>query len=193
MLPCSSCSLPGAIARRQGDEQPPSIYMDLLLLGLAPAGGYLAASIAGGAGGLLHHLFTLTGSAGGMSLWPSAAGYPTPGVARQRALRSADFPRPGFPDRGRPTSLGTLIIPSQVGGVNIPTFGEYSFRKKTKRNEWGNTRFEVYDLIVSGFHRSIAVNNSTYVRFIQWENAPSFVHLLQCLCEAVLSPKQSYL
>jgi len=32
----------------------------LLLLGLAPGGGYLAANIAACAGGLLHRLFTLT-------------------------------------------------------------------------------------------------------------------------------------
>jgi len=34
----------------------------LLLLGLAPGGGYLTASIAAYAGGLLHRLFTLTPS-----------------------------------------------------------------------------------------------------------------------------------
>ena len=34
----------------------------LLLLGLAPGGGYLAANIAACAGGLLHHHFTLTPS-----------------------------------------------------------------------------------------------------------------------------------
>ena len=38
---------------------------------------------------------------GGMSLWPDPAGNlvfqaPVPGVTRRRALRSADFPRPGF-------------------------------------------------------------------------------------------------
>jgi hypothetical protein len=32
----------------------------LSLLGLAPGGGYLAARIAADAGGLLHHLFTIT-------------------------------------------------------------------------------------------------------------------------------------
>ncbi len=31
---------------------------------------------------------------GGMSLWPDPAGYPAPGVTRQSALWSADFPRP---------------------------------------------------------------------------------------------------
>ena len=41
-----------------GDEQPPP--EGLLLLDLAPGGGYLAADITARAGGLLHHLFTLT-------------------------------------------------------------------------------------------------------------------------------------
>jgi hypothetical protein len=40
-----------------GDEQSPP--EGLLLLDLAPSGGYLAAGIAAHAGGLLHHLFTL--------------------------------------------------------------------------------------------------------------------------------------
>jgi len=44
--------------RDPGDEQPPP--EGLLLLDLAPGGGYLAADIAAHAGGLLHHLFTLT-------------------------------------------------------------------------------------------------------------------------------------
>ena len=54
----------------------------LSLLGLAPGGGYLAARIAANAGGLLHHLFTLTltpnpspegergGNGGYLFLWP---------------------------------------------------------------------------------------------------------------------------
>ena len=42
------------------------------LLGLAPGGGYLAARIAADAGGLLHHLFTVTSAQGkgGLFLWP---------------------------------------------------------------------------------------------------------------------------
>ena len=44
----------------------------LSLLGLAPGGGYLAARIAADAGGLLHHLFTITSAQGkgGLFLWP---------------------------------------------------------------------------------------------------------------------------
>jgi hypothetical protein len=83
------------------------------LLDLAPGGGYQAARIAANAGGLLHHLFTLTesrdsrveNSQGLLShlysplsatcfLWPYPAGLPAPGFPRHRALWSADFPRP---------------------------------------------------------------------------------------------------
>ena len=62
------------------------------LLGLAPGGGYLAICITANAGGLLHHHFTLA-LAGGSFLWPDPAGCPAPGVARQCALWSTDFPR----------------------------------------------------------------------------------------------------
>jgi len=48
----------GCGPRGPGDEQPPP--KGLPLLDLAPGGGYLAADIAARAGGLLHHLFTLT-------------------------------------------------------------------------------------------------------------------------------------
>ena len=34
----------------------------------------------------------LPGLPGGLFLWPDPAGYPAPGVARRRALWSADFP-----------------------------------------------------------------------------------------------------
>jgi hypothetical protein len=44
------------------DEQPPVRIRTSLLLGLAPDGGYLAVDITANAGGLLHHLFTLTRS-----------------------------------------------------------------------------------------------------------------------------------
>ncbi len=90
-----------------------------LLLGLAPGGGYLAASIAGRAGGLLHHLFTLTQphlqrerrkGGGGMSLWPDPAAmgaspprpgcYPAPcsvecGLSSGRLLTSNPPGQPG--------------------------------------------------------------------------------------------------
>src|SRR5574339_967580 len=87
------------------------------LLGLAPGGGYLAIHITVDAGGLLHHLFTITAptrppppnlsiwgrageGVGCLFLWPSSGrlaphgGFPAPGAIRRRALWSADFPRP---------------------------------------------------------------------------------------------------
>src|SRR5512139_1726690 len=95
------------------------------LLGLAPGGGYLAIHITADAGGLLHHLFTITtltpnpfslgtevlrgrgdeGSEGCLFLWPSSGrlaplgGFPAPGAIRRRALWSADFPRSHAPRR----------------------------------------------------------------------------------------------
>ena len=92
---CTSCSLPGTKARRAASSS---------LLGLAPDGGCLATDVTTRAGGLLHHLFTITARtlshAGGyLFLWPDPAGNgwvaaaPAPDVIRQRALWSADFPR----------------------------------------------------------------------------------------------------
>ena len=48
---------PGLIRRRAVSDRPKTISP---LLGLAPDGGYLAARITARAGGLLHHLFTIT-------------------------------------------------------------------------------------------------------------------------------------
>lgn len=69
----------------------------LFLLDLAPAEGCLAMRIAAHAGSLLHYLFILAGKLtvclGGLFLWPYLAGFPAPGVTRQHALWSADFPQ----------------------------------------------------------------------------------------------------
>jgi hypothetical protein len=51
------CSLPGAVRRRAVSHRPRTISP---LLGLAPGGGCLAVCITANAGGLLHHLFTIT-------------------------------------------------------------------------------------------------------------------------------------
>src|SRR3989304_6693850 len=92
----------------------------LPLLGLAPGGGCLAAGIAAGAGGLLHHLFILTeGSTAptsGMFLWPDPAGCPTPGITRHRALWSADFPRPRVAEPRPPGRPGGLFLSSSPRG-----------------------------------------------------------------------------
>ena len=67
---------------------------------LAPGGVYLAARITPGAGGLLHHRFTLTApalaSCGGGGLFSVALsrGSPRVGATDHPALRSPDFPRP---------------------------------------------------------------------------------------------------
>ncbi len=53
------CSLPGAVRRRAVSHRPQTISP---LLSLAPGGGYLAIRITANAGGLLHHLFTITTS-----------------------------------------------------------------------------------------------------------------------------------
>jgi len=56
-LPARSSGLPGAPGKRATSR--PQMRTSPLL-GLAPGGGYLAAGITTGAGGLLHHLFTIT-------------------------------------------------------------------------------------------------------------------------------------
>ncbi len=67
----------------------------LSLFDLALDGGCLAAHIAAGAGGLLHHLFTMTGMNPGCPfLWPDPTDHSVPGFPRRRALQSTDFPRP---------------------------------------------------------------------------------------------------
>jgi len=70
--------------------------MGLPLLDLAPGGGFLAVGVTTHAGGLLHHLFTLTPHPEvrcGLFLWSDPSGCPVPGVTRHLALWSADFPR----------------------------------------------------------------------------------------------------
>ena len=63
------------------------------------------------------HLCQLPGS---LFLWSYPEGYPSPGVARHRSLRSADFPRSRpWRNRDRPTNLGVFIIPFSRVGVNI--------------------------------------------------------------------------
>ena len=63
-------------------------------LGLAPDGVYLAACVTTGAGGLLHHRFTLTDlAAGGLLSVALSRGSPRVGVTHRPALWSPDFPR----------------------------------------------------------------------------------------------------
>lgn len=65
-LPHVSCSLPEA-ANPEVQVTSSHLPWGLLLLDLAPGGGYLAMDVAVHAGGLLHHLFTLTHSPEGVS------------------------------------------------------------------------------------------------------------------------------
>jgi hypothetical protein len=58
-LPAVSCGLPEAQTGRAAPCPPKRV---LPLLGLAPGGGCLAARVTTRAGGLLHHLFTITGT-----------------------------------------------------------------------------------------------------------------------------------
>ena len=69
------------------------------LLGLAPGGGCLAAGIAAGAGGLLHHLFTLTVTSELHVELSDAQAVVFCGPIRERALKEA-------PTRGLP---GTVL------------------------------------------------------------------------------------
>ena len=86
----------------------------LSLLDLAPDGGCLAAHIAVNAGGLLHHLFTLTvvprkAHFGYLFLWPDPTDCSIPGFPRRRALWSTDFPRFSRKlNRDHPTGLRWL-------------------------------------------------------------------------------------
>ena len=62
------------------------------LLGLAPGGGYLAIRITADAGGLLHHLFTITSRLsvrGCLFLWPSSGRLTPNGVFPPRVLPDA--------------------------------------------------------------------------------------------------------
>ena len=70
------CSLPGTdpthrregcVWRRAASHRPQTKSS---LLGLAPGGGYLATHITARAGGLLHHLFTITAKGSCLFLWP---------------------------------------------------------------------------------------------------------------------------
>jgi len=76
---------------------------------LAPGGVYRAAAVTCGAGGLLHHRFTLTAwpkPDGGLFSVALSRGSPRVGVTDHPALRSPDLPRrPAKPRRrGRPAS-----------------------------------------------------------------------------------------
>ena len=85
--PVTSCGSPGTIQRAISS-----------LLSLAPSGVYRAAPVARGAGGLLHHRFTLTcalfsEAIGGLFSVALSVGSPRLGVTQHPALWSPDFPQ----------------------------------------------------------------------------------------------------
>jgi len=82
---------------------------------LAPGGVCLAARITPGAGGLLHHRFTLTlGRAkGGLLSVALSRGSPRVGVTDHPALWSPDLPHRVSPRRGRPA--GSPAAASSIG------------------------------------------------------------------------------
>ncbi len=94
-----------------------------VLSGLAPGGVYLASPVTQGAGGLLHHRFTLTccaamqtsRRAGGLFSVALACGLPRVGVTHHPALRSPDVPRATFVTRDR------LVDPSAVQSTGVGT------------------------------------------------------------------------
>ena len=94
------------------------------LLGLAPGGGYLAICITTDAGGLLHHLFTITyphplrGEGGCLFLWPLSGRLTPHGESPPRVLSDAvlyrvrtfldpDNAEPRSPNRPEATSSYT--------------------------------------------------------------------------------------
>ena len=104
-LPDASCGLPGG----QGERAAPRAPKHSPLLGLAPGGGYLAGTVTSPAGGLLHHLFTLTRIAsGGMFLWPYPSSHPAWLLASTVLCGVRTFlTRSG---RDRPACLDAIVI-----------------------------------------------------------------------------------
>jgi len=90
------------VRRRAVSHRPQTISS---LLGLAPGGGYLAARITAHAGGLLHHLFTITLTPKGGELFVSVA------LIRQ-VHASRRFPRPGCYPTPCSMECGLSSIPS---------------------------------------------------------------------------------
>ena len=106
------CSLPGTgpthrregrVWRRAASHRPQTKSS---LLGLAPGGGYLAARITARAGGLLHHLFTITPREAGLFVSVAHSG---------RFAPFGGFPTPGYSPT--PCSIGvrTFLDPVNAG------------------------------------------------------------------------------
>ena len=103
---------------------------ECFLLGLAPGGVCLAATVARRAGELLPHRFTLTDlSDGGLFSVALSVGFPPLGVTQHPALRSPDFPpvtrvtgdRPAFSNALLSIPHGGASGGSTVGGPPLAT------------------------------------------------------------------------
>jgi hypothetical protein len=110
-LPAASCGLPASIGRATLNRSRRSrARRTRNPCDLAPGGVYRAARIAPGAGGLLHHRFTLAPAGpkpgrGGLFSVALSRGSPRVGVTDHPALRSPDLPHPAMAlmtRRGRP-------------------------------------------------------------------------------------------
>src|SRR4030067_23912 len=117
---------PAAYPELRGDGPSPARKRTSLLLGLAPSGGCLAGPIAGPAGGLLHHLFTLTARSRGRRVFSVAlsAGFPARALPGTVPCGARTFlGRPELVE-GRPRSPGQpacpVIIAARQVGVNAP-------------------------------------------------------------------------
>jgi hypothetical protein len=107
-LPAASCGLPASIGRaaleRSRRPAPPGAGP----FDLAPGGVYRAAAVTCGAGGLLHHRFTLTprrgdaATRGGLFSVALSRGSPRVGVTDHPALWSPDLPHRAGARRDRP-------------------------------------------------------------------------------------------
>ena len=83
----------------------------LPLLGIAPGGVCLAASVARGAGALLPHRFTLTSvAAGGLFSVALSRGSPRLAVSQHPALWGPDLPQPDVSGRGRPVDSRSMRL-----------------------------------------------------------------------------------
>jgi len=115
-LPAASCGLPAGIGRAALERSRRSAGEPADPLDLAPGGVYRAAAVACGAGGLLHHRFTLTPAPsrcrGGLLSVALSRGSPRVGVTDHLALWSPDLPRRTRVGPPRPPgrlTLGTRI------------------------------------------------------------------------------------
>jgi len=112
-LPTVSCGLPASIGRAALERsRRPRGLSRLGPLDLAPGGVYRAAAVTCGAGGLLHHRFTLTlqpWPGGGLLSVALSRGSPRVGVTDHPALWSPDLPhRAAKARRDRPRNLSRL-------------------------------------------------------------------------------------